>query len=103
MPHRSQPEHLSDATTCGAWYPFELNAGESASTLVGQNSTQNPHPLHRSTMIATEPFANGPSWGVTWHASCQSEFRGFIAGIEYVFGRVRVSDDEPGRRLRGSC
>ena len=57
MPHRSQPEHLSASTTCGGWYPLELNAELSARTLVGQNSTQNPQALHRSTTIDTEPRA----------------------------------------------
>ena len=36
---------------------MELKAEESESTRVGQNSTQNPHPLHRSMVINTEPFA----------------------------------------------
>jgi len=58
MPHKSQPLHLSGATTWGGWYPLELNAEESASTLVGQNSTQKPHALQRSTMMVTRPFAN---------------------------------------------
>ena len=44
-----QPLHLSGATICGGWYPLELNAEESARTFVGQNSTQKPHALHRST------------------------------------------------------
>src|SRR5581483_9811561 len=57
MPHRSQPLHLSGATTCGGWYPLELNAEESARTLVGQNSTQKPQALQRSTMMWTLPFA----------------------------------------------
>ena len=57
IPQRSQPLHFSEAMTCGGWYPLELNAEESESTLVGQNSTQNPHPLHRSTVIDTEPLA----------------------------------------------
>jgi hypothetical protein len=34
-----------------------LKAEESASTLVGQNSTQNPHALQRSTTMETRPFA----------------------------------------------
>jgi hypothetical protein len=38
-----------------------LKAGESASTFVGQNSTQNAQPLQRSTLIATRPFAIDPS------------------------------------------
>src|ERR1019366_9888899 len=62
MPQRSQPLHFSAATTCGGWYPVELKAEESARTWVGQNSTQNPHPLQRSTVIATWPLAMGPSW-----------------------------------------
>src|ERR1039457_5644702 len=57
MPQRSQPLHFSAATTCGGWYPVELKAEESARTWVGQNSTQNPHPLQRSTVIATWPLA----------------------------------------------
>ena len=57
MPHRSQPLHFSGATTCGGWYPFELKAEESERTLVGQNSTQNPHALQRSTTIETRPLA----------------------------------------------
>lgn len=57
MPHRSQPLHFSGATTWGAWYPLELNAEESASTFVGQNSTQKPQALQRSTVIETVPFA----------------------------------------------
>ena len=36
---------------------MELKAEERASTLVGQNSTQKPQPLHRSTVIVTLPFA----------------------------------------------
>src|SRR5579862_3914008 len=59
MPHRSQPLHFSGATTWGGWYPFELKAEESARTLVGQNSTQKPHALQRSTTIETRPFATG--------------------------------------------
>src|SRR5579862_7490150 len=59
MPHRSQPLHFSGATTWGGWYPFELKAEESASTLVGQNSTQKPQALQRSTTIETRPFATG--------------------------------------------
>src|SRR5512146_1764991 len=57
MPHKSQPEHLSAFTMCGGWYPLELYAELSARTLVGQNSTQNPQALHRSTTIDTEPRA----------------------------------------------
>src|SRR5581483_5571338 len=57
MPHRSQPLHFSGATTCGGWYPLELKADDSASTLVGQNSTQKPQDLQRSTMMETRPFA----------------------------------------------
>src|SRR6266498_1948374 len=57
IPHRSQPLHFSAKTTCGGWYPLELNADESERTLVGQNSTQNPQPLHRSTVIDTKPLA----------------------------------------------
>src|SRR6266567_2080960 len=64
MPHRSQPLHFSGATTCGGWYPLELKAEESASTLVGQNSTQKPQALQRSTKIETRPLATGsPHWG----------------------------------------
>src|ERR1017187_8584372 len=63
IPQRSQPLHFSAATTCGGWYPVELKAEESARTWVGQNSTQNPHPLQRSTVIATWPLAAmGPCW-----------------------------------------
>ena len=58
IPHRSQPLHFSGATTCGGWYPLELNAEESSSTFVGQNSTQKPHALHRSMTIETRPFGN---------------------------------------------
>src|SRR5579864_7389958 len=57
MPQRSQPLHFSGCTTCGGWYPLELKAEESASTCVGQNSTQNPHALHRSTTSETRPLA----------------------------------------------
>src|ERR1700739_4600804 len=57
MPQRSQPLHFSGATTCGGWYPLELKAEESASTFVGQNSTQKPHALQRSTTMETRPFA----------------------------------------------
>src|SRR5215831_9757349 len=60
MPHRSHPLHFSGATTCGGWYPLELEAEESASTLVGQNSTQKPQALQRSTTMETRPFATGP-------------------------------------------
>src|SRR5215470_857195 len=56
MPHKSQPLHFSGATTWGGWYPFELKAEESARTLVGQNSTQKPHALQRSTTIETRPL-----------------------------------------------
>jgi hypothetical protein len=48
---------LSASTTCGGWYPVELKAEERARTWVGQNSTQNPHPLQRSTVMATKPLA----------------------------------------------
>ncbi len=60
MPQRSQPLHFSGATTCGGWYPLELKAEESASTLVGQNSTQKPQALQRSTTIDTRPLATAP-------------------------------------------
>ena len=59
MPHRSQPLHFSGATRWGGWYPLELNAEERASTLVGQNSTQKPHALQRSTTMETVPLAIG--------------------------------------------
>jgi hypothetical protein len=36
---------------------LELNAEESARTFVGQNSTQNPQALHRSTTMETTPLA----------------------------------------------
>jgi len=43
---------------------LELNAEESASTLVGQNSTQKPQALQRSTTMDTRPFAtNTPTGG----------------------------------------
>src|SRR4029077_7463654 len=66
MPHRSQPLHFSGATTCGGWYPLELKAEESASTLVGQNSTQKPQALQRSTTMETRPFATGPPRWKCW-------------------------------------
>jgi len=34
-----------------------LNAEESSNTCVGQNSTQKPHALQRSTTIETRPLA----------------------------------------------
>jgi hypothetical protein len=37
--------------------PLELKAEERANTLVGQNSTQNPQALQRSTTMETRPFA----------------------------------------------
>src|SRR5881275_2267416 len=55
IPHISQPEHFSGSTACGGWYPLELKAEERASTCVGQNSTQNPQALHRSTWMETAP------------------------------------------------
>jgi hypothetical protein len=36
---------------------LELKAEDSASTFVGQNSTQNPQALQRSTTMETRPFA----------------------------------------------
>src|SRR5580765_7691124 len=57
MPHKSHPLHFSGCTTCGGWYPLELKADDSASTCVGQNSTQKPQALQRSTTIETRPFA----------------------------------------------
>jgi hypothetical protein len=51
---------------------LELKAEESASTLVGQNSTQNPQALQRSTTMETRPFAmdtpgsSGRSFPETW-------------------------------------
>jgi hypothetical protein len=57
MPHKSHPLHFSGCTTCGGWYPFELKAEESDNTCVGQNSTQKPQALQRSTTIETRPFA----------------------------------------------
>src|SRR5581483_3737053 len=62
IPQRSQPLHFSGLTTCGGWYPRELNAEESARTLVGQNSTQKPHDLQRSTTIDTRPLATESSF-----------------------------------------
>ena len=54
-----------------------MNADDSASTCVGQNSTQNPQPLHRSTVIATAPLAIGTLHLVCrtlpLHAKCQLE------------------------------
>src|ERR1039457_4260087 len=79
IPQRSQPEHLSPNATSGGWYPFELNAEESARTWVGQNSTQKPPPLQRSTMIATWPLAMGPSW----NRQCASM---------HALGHLRLSD-----------
>src|SRR5579871_4725505 len=67
MPQRSQPLHFSGATTCGGWYPLELNAEERARTLVGQNSTQNPHALQRSTTMETLPFAIAASLTMRVH------------------------------------
>src|SRR4029077_19205637 len=67
MPQRSQPLHFSGCTTCGGWEAFELNAEESASTCVGQNSTQKPQALQRSTTIETRPFATrSPSSEPRW-------------------------------------
>jgi hypothetical protein len=44
---------------------LELKAEESASTCVGQNSTQKPQALQRSTTIETLPFATrSPQLGV---------------------------------------
>ena len=57
MPHKSHPLHFSGCTTWGGWYPLELKAEESASTCVGQNSTQKPQALQRSTTMETRPFA----------------------------------------------
>jgi hypothetical protein len=38
---------------------------------VGQNSTQKPHALQRSTTIETRPFATRtPNEGVTHHSNC---------------------------------
>src|SRR5580704_8393568 len=41
----------------GVWYPLALKAEESASTCVGQNSTQKPQALQRSATICTDPLA----------------------------------------------
>ena len=50
-----QPLHISRETRTGGWYPLALYWSESFRASVGQNSTQNPHPLHRSTLITTDP------------------------------------------------
>jgi len=45
-----------------------LKAEDSASTLVGQNSTQKPQDLQRSTTMETRPFATQPplaEWLIT--------------------------------------
>jgi hypothetical protein len=60
IPQRSHPLHLSGFTACGGWYPFELKADDSDRTLAGQNSTQKPQALHRSTTIETDPRAMKP-------------------------------------------
>jgi hypothetical protein len=57
MPHKSHPLHFSGCTAWGGWYPLELKVEESASTWDGQNSTQKPQALQRSTTIDTRPFA----------------------------------------------
>src|ERR1700746_2455842 len=86
MPHRSQPLHFSGATTCGGWYPFELKAEESARTLVGQNSTQKPQALQRSTMMETRPFATGPPRGVLGTPETRRNYRGSMSqqGVTWV-------------------
>src|SRR3974390_1566660 len=81
MPHKSQPLHFSGCTTCGGWYPFELKAEESASTCVGQNSTQKPQALQRSTTIETRPFATWtPSPGATTTPDLQRRMRLCVGG-----------------------
>src|SRR5581483_9208278 len=77
IPQRSQPLHFSGLTTCGGWYPFELKADESARTLVGQNSTQKPQDLQRSTTMSTRPFATRPPHaGVVGHSQASKSLCG---------------------------
>jgi hypothetical protein len=49
---------------------LELNAEERANTLVGQNSTQKPQDLQRSTTIETRPFATGYLLRKISHPGC---------------------------------
>ena len=49
--HSPQSEHASPSTTSGGWYPFELVCLDMTNTERGQNSTQKPQPLQRSSMI----------------------------------------------------
>jgi hypothetical protein len=54
---------------------LELKADESARTLVGQNSTQKPQDLQRSTTISTRPFATKtPTCGSGWHFQDQNNY-----------------------------
>src|SRR5208337_1025643 len=87
IPHKSQPLHLSGCTTCGGWYPLELKAEDSASTLVGQNSTQKPQALQRSTTMETRPFATSPpGWGrrIIPQLNCHYRLPRSQAGVTWV-------------------
>jgi hypothetical protein len=75
--------------------PFELKAEES--TCAGQNSTQKPQALHRSTTIETPPFATrSPSQTVTTtakfnHAGCDDAAEGRPVGVTNITATARPS------------
>jgi hypothetical protein len=59
---------------------LELKAEESARTFVGQNSTQNPHALQRSTTMETRPLATkNPHNGVSRTPVVQKELWFFLS------------------------
>jgi hypothetical protein len=69
---------------------LELKAEESANTCVGQNSTQKPQALQRSTTIETRPFATKPpskeseSLRVFNYAGCDYQLQGHEGGVMAV-------------------
>jgi hypothetical protein len=66
---------------------MELKAEESASTRVGQNSTQKPQALQRSTTIDTRPLATRAPSSVTTKfgcGGCDYGAKGRVQGVTQV-------------------
>ena len=69
--HRPQSEHASPSRTSGGWYPLELVCLDITKTERGQNSTQKPQPLHRSSMIWIIPWG---IWMWSWSNGWRQNF-----------------------------
>jgi hypothetical protein len=54
-----QSAQIVPSMISGGWYPLALVRSDMISTLRGQNSTQNPQPLHRSSRMWMTPWETG--------------------------------------------